>query len=123
MTDTQSEEMTSRTRTADGFVSGEELIPHPVQGAVPVYDDGGPPDTILPGWRCPCCGETMPTVRDFWRADRNRTRLVQMREEHEFDSDEWEAYNEGVQHYSQEIGRLHSALPAEITGWVQREVL
>jgi len=107
-------------RTASSFVSGEDVVPHPVQGAIPVYDDGVPPDTILPAWRCPCCNETMPSILDVWKAKRNRDRLAHRREQYEFDTDEWDAYNEGVHHYRREIDRLLGALPAEVSGWVSR---
>lgn len=106
---------------AHDFVSGEEYIPHPVNGAVPVYESK-PPNTVLPGWRCPDCGTSMPTIQDIWKAYRNRDRLAALREEHEFDTDEWEAYNEGVHHYRREIDRLLSALPAKVSSWVRKEV-
>jgi hypothetical protein len=106
-------------RTASSFVSGEDVVPHPVQGAIPVYDDGVPPDTILPAWRCPCCNETMPSILDVWKAKRNRDRLADRREQYEFDTDEWDAYNKGVHHYRREIDRLLGALPAEVSAWVR----
>jgi len=107
-------------RTADDFVSGAEVVPHPVDGAIPVYDDGIPPDTILPAWRCPCCDATMPSLLDLWNARRNRDRLAERREEFEFDTDEWEAYNAGVHHYRDEIDRLLGALPANVSSWASR---
>ena len=108
----------SEYRTADSFISGEESIPHPVQGAVPVYNDGIPPETVLPAWRCPCCGEQMPTIYDVWQARRNRNRLAARRNQYEFDDPMWDAYNEGVHHYRDEVSRLLSGLPAGVSSWV-----
>lgn len=110
-----------RETTAE-FVSGEEYIPHPVKGLVPIYKRH-PPKTTLPGWRCPDCGSSMPTMYDLWRADQNRNRLARHREEHEFATVEWEAFNEGVHHYRREIDRMLSALPANVSSGARKEVL
>jgi hypothetical protein len=107
-------------RTADAFVSGEETVPHPVKGAIPVYDDGVPPDTILPATRCPCCDELMPSLLDIWKARQNRDRLAERREQYDFGTGKWEGYNEGVHHYRKEIARLLGALPANVSSWASR---
>ena len=107
--------------TAETFVDGGDLVPHPVDGPVPLYE-GHPPDTILPAWRCPDCGTSMPSIRDVWEADRRRERLVREREEYDYDTDEWDALNEGVHHYRRRIGDLLGALPSNISAWLTREM-
>ncbi|WP_440767547.1 hypothetical protein [Natronorubrum sp. DTA7] len=112
----------SSYETAEAFVDGTALVPHPMTGAVPIYESH-PPDTHLPAWRCHKCGETAPTILEFWRADRNRHRLARERSEHEYGTDEWDAYTEGLHHYRNRIDRLYSALPATISSWVSQEVI
>ncbi|WP_436348828.1 hypothetical protein [Natronorubrum sp. FCH18a] len=112
----------SSRETAEAFVDGTALIPHPITGAVPIYE-GHPPDTHLPAWRCHDCGETAPTILEFWQADRNRHRLARERGEYEYGTDEWDAYTEGLYHYRDRIDRLYSALPATISSWVSQEVI
>ena len=112
--------MSDDYRTADDFVSGEQVVPHPVEGAIPVYDDGIPPETVMPASSCPCCGERMPTIYDVWQARRRRDRLVEERNQYEFDDPMWDAYNEGIQYHRKEIDRLLAALPANVSSWVNR---
>lgn len=104
------------------FVRGEETIPHPVTGLMPVYD-GHPPDTVLPGWRCPDCGTSMPTIYEIWKADKNRLRLADERLEVNQGSEQWHAYTDGIHHYRDELNRMFSALPANVSSWVRDEVL
>jgi hypothetical protein len=107
--------------TVETFVDGPDLVPHPIDGMVPLYE-GHPPDTILPSWRCPDCGTTMPSIRDVWEADRRRERLAHEREEYEYGTDEWDALNEGVHHYRRRVDKLLGALPSNITAWLTRDV-
>ena len=106
---------------ARDYVSGEDYMPHPTQGIVPLYEEH-PPKTTLPSWRCPDCGSSMPTIYDVWKAYQNKDRLAHRREQHEFETEEWVGYNEGVHHYRRKIDRMMSALPPEVAGWVRNEV-
>jgi hypothetical protein len=59
----------------------------------------------------------MPSLRDLWSARRKRDRLAAHREEYEFDTEEWDAFNDGVHHYRNEIDRMLWALPAGVSSW------
>ena len=110
---------TERPKTADAFVDGERTVPHPVNGPVPLYDDH-PPDTHLPMWRCPHCGESGVTLKDLWKLFMRRDRLLREREERcEYPSDEWKAYQEGIRETNMRIGRLLGCLPANVSKWAR----
>lgn len=106
---------------AETFVSAENLLPDR-NGAVPLYPDHAP-DTHLPMWRCPCCGESGPTMKDLWRLYKRRERLIQEKFElDDHNSEEYSAYMEGVQEINREISRLTWAIPSEVSSWIRRQV-
>lgn len=107
-------------KTADKFIDGTELIPHPTKGMVPLYE-GHPPDTPLPIWRCPHCGESGVSMKDLWKAYKRRDRLVFEREAYDYDDPEWSDLNEGVHEMRREIDRLLWALPPNVSSWVSDE--
>ena len=109
------------TEIASTFVSGTDLIPHPVDGAVPLYDNH-PPDTHLPMWRCPHCGESGVTMHDIWKLFKRRRRLLDEREAYDYPSEEWKTFQDGIRETNREIDRFLGALPAEVSGWVRPHV-
>lgn len=104
--------------TATDFEPGETLVPHSINGAVPLYPDH-PPDTYLPMWRCPHCGEHGVTMKDLWRLYKRRGRLLALKNEYEYDDPAWSHYNDGIQATNQEISQLLWALPANISKWAR----
>lgn len=108
----------SEHETAHDFQDGSELVPHPVNGAVPLYPDH-PPDTYLPMWRCPHCGESGVTMKDIWRLYKRRERLLNLKNEYEYDEPEWSHYNDGIQATNKQLSRLTWALPANVSKWVR----
>lgn len=115
MSDTDSDQ-----EIADVFVNSEELFPDR-HGAVPLYSDH-PPDTHLPMWRCPCCHEPGPTMRDLWQLYKRRERLLDLQNEYDYPSEGWTAYNEGIQETNRRISRITWALPSEVAGWIRKQV-
>jgi len=86
-------------------------------------DDDRPPETILDSyWKCPHCRETMPTLYELWRAYRNRDRCADYREEYEYGTCEWHAFNEGVHEYRRRIEDLTAGLDHATQKWA-REVV
>lgn len=108
------------TKTADAFVQIEDLMPDR-KGMVPLYEDH-PPDTILLTWRCPCCGETAPTMKDLWRLYKRRERLIDLQDECEYPSDEYSAYQEGIKATNRRISRISGDVPTEWSTWLRRQV-
>jgi len=106
------------TKTADGFRDGTALVPHSINGMVPLYEDH-PPDTYLPMWRCPHCGEHGVTLKDIWRLYRRRERLLILKNEYDYTDTEWSHYNEGIQQTNRELERLTWALPSNVSKWVR----
>lgn len=105
---------------AEVLVDADALLPDR-NGAVPLYTDHAP-DTHLPMWRCPCCGESAPTMNDLWRLYKRRERLIDEKNEYEYPSEEWDAYQEGIKETNRRISRLTGALPSEIASWVRDQV-
>lgn len=119
-TETTEGETESEYEIAEAFVHAEALFPDR-NGAVPLYSDH-PPDTQLPMWRCPCCGEVGPTMKDLWRLYKRRDRLVEERNEYDYPSEEWEAFQEGVRETNRRIDAIGGALPSEVSSWIRRQV-
>lgn len=120
MSDTSDRHADEEKEIASAFVNQETLFPD-WNGAVPLYPDH-PPDTVLPILRCPCCGEMAPTMKDLWRLYKHRERLIDERNELEYPSEEWSAYQEGVKETNRKISRISGALPTEYSSWVRRQI-
>lgn len=105
---------------AETFVNTDELYPDR-SGAVPLYSSH-PPDTVLPTCRCPSCGETAPTMKDLWRLYKRREQLLAYKKACEYPSDEWTAYNEGIQQTNRRISRITRCLPSEMATWLRRQI-
>jgi len=106
--------------TADNFVPADEAIPHPVQGALPLYEDH-PPDTWLPMQRCPECGETV-SIKDIWRLYKRRERLLELQQELHHTSDEYHAYQKGIRDAMRNADTYFWALNSKISSWVRKQV-
>lgn len=105
---------------AQAFVGADGLLPER-NGMVPLYPDH-PPDTHLPMWRCPCCGESGPTMKDLWRLYKRREQLLAYKNECDYPSEEWTAYNDGIKETNRRISRITWALPPEVAGWIRKQV-
>lgn len=82
-----------------------------------------PPETFLDAyWKCPHCRESMPTLYQLWKLYRNRDRCAARRDEYDYGSREWHAYNEGVHHYRKRIETLTYGLDDATRKWA-REVI